>query len=429
MSKSNSKERDPYIFRARNANVPESWDVRKYSEVVDLEYGNNLPKKDRIEGDYPVYGSNGISGWHNDYHIEPPGIVVGRKGTLETKWCEEKFNVIDTAYYINEDCIKHSSIDIRYLFYNLKAFDFRILESGSAVPSLSRDDFYNETVAIPPIDEQKKISYLLQKIDEKIEVNDHINSLSEEIAQLLFKSWFVDFNSYEEFKQSDVGQIPNEFSIKNLESVLSFQRGYSYSGDELIDEESDLKPSDGYSMINLGTISPGGGYNEDGIKYCNELPKEMYRTKPGDLVISHTDMTQDLDILGSPVMVPKLDNDEMLFSHHLYKVVDNDLPTEYLYFYFLSPYFKPKAENFASGTTVLSFSSKIASDVKIPIPPEPELERFVQKTRPIFKIKEEIRKENKNLADLRDTLLPKLMTGEIRVNDLELDELEVDNEV
>ena len=318
-----------------------------------------------------------------------------------------------------------------YLLYWLKNQKSLIMNhaSGSTYPEISQRSFNDLEIELPSIHRQIKIASILRVLDEKIEVNNQIAENLEEIAQSIFKSRFVDFEPYAEFKKSDIGDVPVDFSVSSLETVLTFQRGYSYSGDDLIDDESDLEPSEGHPMINLGTISPGGGYKTDGIKFSRNLPKDRYRVEPGDLVISHTDMTQDLEILGSPVLVPELAQGEMLFSHHLYKVVETDLPVEYLYYYFLSPYFKPKAENFASGTTVLSFSSKIASDVHIPIPPQSVLEQYVEKVRPIFAKKEEIRKENNRLADLRDTLLPKLMSSEIRVDDIKLDELKLDSEV
>jgi type I restriction enzyme S subunit len=311
----------------------------------------------------------------------------------------------------------------------IRQFAIKRMTGTSGRQRVPLDIFDNKKIGLPPVEEQKKIVSVLDAIDSKIETNNRIHEILEEIAEALFESWFVDFEPYNEFRKSEIGNVPVDFSVNPLETVLSFQRGYSYSGDDLIDDESDLEPSEGYPMINLGTINPSGGYNSDGIKYSKDLPKDKYRVEAGDLVISHTDMTQDLEILGSPVLVPDLTKKEMLFSHHLYKVTESDLPAEYLYYYFLSPYFKPKAENFASGTTVLSFSSKIASDVHIPIPPQPELDQYVEKVRPIFETKEEIRKENNRLAGLRDTLLPKLMSGEVRVNDIELYELQVDSEV
>ncbi|MDR5657744.1 restriction endonuclease subunit S [Halodesulfurarchaeum sp. HSR-GB] len=318
-----------------------------------------------------------------------------------------------------------------YLYYFLKYFEdmWSQYADGTTFNSITKSDLQNLEIPYPPLKERNNIAYILNRIDDKIEVNNQINDIIEEMAQILFRSWFVEFEPYANFKDSEIGKVPDSFEVNLLEDVLSFQRGYSYSGDELIDEESDKDVLEGYPMVNLGNISPGGGYRPEKIKYCEGVPKDRYLVEPGDLVISHTDMTQDQDILGSPVIVPNLDQEPLLFSHHLYAIREVDLPKEYLYYYFLSRYFKPKAESFASGTTVLSFSSKIGLDVYIPIPPEEDLKRFVDVARPIFEVKENIRQENDNLTDLRNTLLPQLLTGEVRVNDISLDGLEVDSGV
>lgn len=301
--------------------------------------------------------------------------------------------------------------------------------SGTTVSSFNQTDLRNTVIPVPPISEQKKIGDILDNIERKININDRMDVLLGEIAQAVFESRFVDFSQYDNLVETELGKIPEEFDVKDLNEVLSFQRGYSYSGDELIDEESEKSIDDGYPMVNLGNISPGGGYRPENIKYCKNVPHERYLAEPGDLVISHTDMTQDRDILGSPVVIPKFNVEHILFSHHLYAIRDTDLPIEYLYYYFLSPYFKPKAESFASGTTVLSFSSKITSEVKIPIPSKESLESYLRIARPIFERREAIRREKELLLNLRDTLLPRLMSGEVRVNNINLEDLEVDSEV
>lgn len=324
-------------------------------------------------------------------------------------------------------------LDYLYAILNEPTFRNHLVKlttgtSGSHQRVKQRDILQYE---IPKYKESEKnvIAHIYGILDEKVEVNHNISNTALRAAEEVFRHYFVDFGPYQEFKETKIGEIPEGFSLERLENVLSLQRGYSYSGDDLIEEDSDLDLDDGYPMINLGNISPGGGYRPKKIKYCREVPKDRYLVKPGDLIISHTDMTQDKKILGSPVTVPELNNGPILFSHHLYAVQDTELPKEFLYYYFLSPYFKPKAENFASGTTVLSFSSKISSDVQIPIPPEEELKAYLNMVRPMFDEVEVVRKEIEQLAELRDALLPKLMSGEIRVSDISHNELEVANEV
>lgn len=151
-----------YTLRRQEVKKPNSWVICRLGDLLDLEYGTSLPKDEREDGSCPVFGSNGRSGWHSEYHVEAPGIIVGRKGVnLGIEWSDVGFNVIDTAYFINSNSVKTSDIDLRFLYYNLIDFDLDRLKSGSAVPGLNRDDFYNETILLPPIEEQKKfLQYL-----------------------------------------------------------------------------------------------------------------------------------------------------------------------------------------------------------------------------------------------------------------------------
>jgi len=416
-----------HIVDSEHKSAPESEDGYPYVKTSDIENG-------RINFDDISYvDEEAYQEWTRRLTPEPGDIIftreapVGRVGLIpdDAEVCLGQRTVL-----IRPDAEK---LDNQYLRYLLLSEDIQnrldSLSTGSTVDHLNLSDLRSFEITLPDIETQKRIGEILRLFDEKIAVNHSIVEILEEISETIFNQRFVDFKLYEEFKETKAGKIPDSFELKTLEDVLSFQRGYSYSGDEIIDEESEKSPSDGHPMINLGNIDPGGGYRPEKIKYCSEVPHDRYLTEPGDLIISHTDMTQDRDILGSPIIVPDLNQSPMLFSHHLYAIRNTNLPKEFLYHYFLSPYFKPKAENFASGTTVLSFSSKITSDVYIPIPPEEKLREYIDTSRPIFEKIESIRRENENLEQLRDSLLPKLMSGEVRVNDISLGELEVDSEV
>jgi type I restriction enzyme S subunit len=394
LNTSDSKKRTPYIFRKEDTEVPNSWDIRKYGDVVNLEYGNNLPKKDRIEGEFPVYGSNGITGWHNDYHIEPPGIVVGRKGTLETKWSNKRFNVIDTAYYVNEECITSESLDIKYLLYNLKTFDFQVLESGSAVPSLSRDDFYNETVAIPPIPEQKKIASILSKIDEKIEANNRIVETLEKMSQSIFKSWFLDFEPYDEFEQSELGKIPVDFEVVELGEILSLEYGDGLSKDD----------RDGGEFPVYGSNGINGSHSE----FLIEGPGVIVGRKGTIGTVNYE--SGNFWCIDTTFYLDRKEDYDLLFYYNLLK-------------------YGVRLKHLGSDSAVPGLNRNTVHDQKVAIPNETQVSEFVELIKPMYRIKDDIRNENENLVDIRDTLVPKLMSGEIRVNDIELDELEVDSEV
>ena len=134
-----------------------SYDMLPFDEVCTLEYGSSLPKRKRVPGPYPVMGSNGVSDYHNEFLVEGPAIVVGRKGSAgEVTYVEDHCFPIDTTYYIKR--VNPEKTDIRYLFHLLKSLDLPKLREGAGVPGLNRNDVYAQyELPMPPLEEQKEI--------------------------------------------------------------------------------------------------------------------------------------------------------------------------------------------------------------------------------------------------------------------------------
>jgi type I restriction enzyme S subunit len=123
--------------------IPQGWEVRKLGDILELKYGKALKKEDRRDGQYPVFGSSGIVGYHDASLVGGPGIIVGRKGNVGSVfWCDEDFFVIDTAYFVT------SSLPLRFLFYVLPTLNF--INSDAAVPGLSRNQAYTLELLVPP---------------------------------------------------------------------------------------------------------------------------------------------------------------------------------------------------------------------------------------------------------------------------------------
>ena len=130
--------------------IPEGWRTGKLGEICEFAYGKGLKSEIRVEGKYPVVGSNGIVGTHNDYLAEGPGIVIGRKGTIgEVTWVHQNFFPIDTTFYIN-DLLGVN--DLYFHYFLLKEQDFKKIGSDSAVPGLNRNQAYVSLVVIPAKD-------------------------------------------------------------------------------------------------------------------------------------------------------------------------------------------------------------------------------------------------------------------------------------
>lgn len=161
--------------------IPEGWEVKKLEEVIELTYGIGLRKKDRVEGRYPVYGSSGIIDWHNDYHVEGPGVIVGRKGNVGSMfWEYENFNPIDTTYFVE------SSLPLTYAFFNLQNQNF--INSDAAVPGLSKRQANTLPVLVPDEKILKNFdTKILQLFDLKRVLNEKNEKLKETRDLLLPK--------------------------------------------------------------------------------------------------------------------------------------------------------------------------------------------------------------------------------------------------
>jgi type I restriction enzyme, S subunit len=170
-----------------------SWPLVRVGDLVELRYGRALVEKDRRPGRVPVYGTNGQCGWHSDALAPGPGVVIGRKGQgpLGVEWCEPGFWVIDTAYFVQR---KHPGLDLRFFYYLTKYVGLNHLKDGTSNPTLSRDTFGAQLFPLPPLHDQHAIVSALSALDEKIELNRRMNETLESLAQTIFRSWFVDFD-------------------------------------------------------------------------------------------------------------------------------------------------------------------------------------------------------------------------------------------
>ena len=167
------------------------WPTVLWGELATLEYGKSLRGYDSPSGDYKVYGTNGPIGWHSEPLYPYASVIIGRKGAYRgVHYSPDPFFVIDTAFYLKPKV----ELDTRWAYYQLLTQDINGMDSGSAIPSTSREDFYGLPVDVPPLPEQRAIAHILGTLDDKIELNRRMNETLEEMARALFKSWFVNFD-------------------------------------------------------------------------------------------------------------------------------------------------------------------------------------------------------------------------------------------
>lgn len=153
--------------------VPEGWKVKKLGGVLELCYGKALKEEDRVPGDFPVYGSSGIVGTHNEALVQEPGLIVGRKGNVgSVHWADTSFFPIDTAYFVK------SELPNSFLLFLLRSMNF--LNNDAAVPGLSRSQAYSNEFFLPP---EALIHRFAQIVDSQFEMKRLINRQNTQLRQ------------------------------------------------------------------------------------------------------------------------------------------------------------------------------------------------------------------------------------------------------
>lgn len=167
------------------------WRSSTWGEEISLEYGKAHRGYESALGNVRVFGSNGPVGWTDKALAAGPGVILGRKGAYRgVQYSPHDFFVIDTAYYV----VPKTDLDMRWLYYAIRYHKLGEIDDGSPIPSTTRAAVYVRGLDVPPKEVQKEIARILGCIDDKIAINGSINQTLEAIAQAIFRSWFIDFS-------------------------------------------------------------------------------------------------------------------------------------------------------------------------------------------------------------------------------------------
>ena len=276
-------------------------------------------------------------------------------------------------------------------------------KTSTAVPIINKSTFANYEIEIPNIKEQKRIGKILSSLDDKIELNRRINDNLEQQAQALFKSWFVD-NPDSNWKKI------------SLSEVASFVGGYSYTGKELTDFSN-------VAMATIKNFMRNGGFKAEGFKGINPSAKlkECHYANLFDILVAHTDLTQNADVIGNAELLLTCGKyNSIIFSMDLVKVLPKEIfPYSFLLAAMLkNKMFKAHCLGYINGTTVLHLNKKALPEFEIRKPSDSEAKIMNETLAPYYKRMAKLLQETDKLISLRDTLLPKLMSGELKINDI-----------
>jgi type I restriction enzyme S subunit len=399
--------------RGFSRDIDWKWPMVPARKLVALNYGRALKADTRSPGKVPVFGTNGQCGWHDAPLAKAPGLILGRKGQgpLGVEWCDKDFWVIDTAYYAST---LTPDIDLKYLYHLVKYVGLNHLKDGTSNPTLSRDSFGAQLFPLPPLAEQKAIAAVLGALDDKIELNRRMNATLEAMARSLFQSWFVDFDPVrrrkdeggrikneisplfpDSFQESELGQIPNGWEVHSLNEIAHYLNGLALQK---------YPPGDGPTLpvIKIAQLRKDDSCGAD---RCNtKLPTE-YIVQDGDVLFSWSG-TLAVELWGGGPGG---------LNQHLFKVTSPEFPKWFYYLWTLFHLDDFRLIAAAKATTMGHIQRSHLTAAKVLVPQRPLLYAITGIVSPLIEQIVANKQQSRTLTTLRDTLLPKLLSGELRV--------------
>ncbi|WP_288603182.1 restriction endonuclease subunit S [uncultured Treponema sp.] len=347
----------------------EEWKECKLGDFFELHRGYDLTKSEIKEGPYPVVCSTSIMGYHNEYKVKAPGVVIGRSGTLgEVQFIDTDYWPHNTSLYVSD----FKGNFPKFIKYFLQLFGTGNVGGGSAVPTLNRNHLQALTVRVPPLPTQQKIAAILSSLDDKIELNNKINTNLEQQAQALFKNWFVDFAPFG-------GKMPEEWKVGKLSEIAEITSG----------KRPPMKQSDYSKDVSIPLVGAASV-----MGYTNQV---LYNEP---ILITGR--------VGTHGVIQRFSTDCW--------PSDNTLVVKSKYYEYVYQIMKNiDYDNMNRGSTQPLITQSDLGKVECIIPDEDNLQKFKQLVNILFSKVQENQQENQKLVNIRDTLLPKLMNGAIEV--------------
>lgn len=401
------------------------WLLTTVGEFCPFKYGKGLPERDRRAGSFGVYSSAGLVGSHDAPLVNTPGVVIGRKGTVGSiSYSASPFWPIDTTFYIDD---QPGLRDIRYTYYLLKTLGLHLMNTDSAVPGLNRENAHAVEVLIPPLDIQRNIATFLEQLDDRITLLRETNATLDAIAQTLFKSWFVDFEPVrakaedrqpegmdataaalfpDSFEESELGLVPKGWLTRSIYDMATYINGAAYKA---------FEPNAGRRGLPI-------------IKIAELKAGITTQTAFSDVVMPAKYLIETGDILFSWSGNPDTSIDTFVWQHapallnqHIFRVLPHE-SFERSFVLQMLRNLKPVFAELARNKQTTGLGHVTVADLKrlhVVHPPQSVIEQFNTIAVPIHQMIFGNEQQAQTLTQLRDSLLPRLISGQLRLPDAE----------
>ena len=373
-------------------------------DLVKIKYGKNQKKvQDDDNGKYPIYGTGGLMGYSIEYLYDKPSVLIGRKGSIEkVRYIDEPFWTVDTLFYteVNEEIVFP-----KFLYYIMSQINLGRYNEGTSIPSLRTETLNRLDLPIPDLDYQNRVLSILSSIDKKIEINEKINRNLTKLIDTNFKNYLLNFENYSEddLVSSEFGPIPKEWVVNNLTGIANYQNGLA------MQKFPPETPEDSFKVLKIKELRQG--FFDESSDLCSKNIKEECIVYDGDVIFSWS---------GS-LLVDIWTGGTCGLNQHLFKVISSNFDKWFYYCWtkFYLDQFILIAKD--KATTMGHIKRQHLEESLVLIPDEETYNNLTNLFKPLFEYLTKNKIEIKKLQSLRDTLLPKLMSGKIDVSKINCD--------
>lgn len=387
------------------------WRSGMLGDFCTLQRGFDLPARDRRPGIVPIVSSSGVSDYHDEAPVKGPGVVTGRYGTIgEVYYVESDYWPLNTTLWVKD----FKGNDPRFIYYFLKTVDYQSCNDKSGVPGLNRNDLHALAADVPDVGEQRAIAGVLGALDDKIAANRRLGRTLEALGRAVFRSWFVDFDPVTAraagrrpvgmtaavadlfpatFADSPLGPIPAGWRVAAVADLARYVNGRNFTKDAT---------GTGRMVIRIAELNSGPG----GSTVYNDVPAPPENTAfPGDLLFA---WSGSLDVY-------RWHGDAALVNQHIFKVIPADYPQWFVHYHLIEamPFFQGIAAD--KATTMGHIKREHLSHAELALPPAEVLAAADMVIQPLYVKLHQCERQSRTLAGLRDALLPRLLSGELRV--------------
>ena len=382
------------------------WKEVTLGEIAIFKTGKLNSNAAISNGEYPFFTCSPETLRINSYAFDQEAILLAgnnAEGNFSIKYYKGKFNAYQRTYVITPI---RGKVDIKFLYYALSLClkQLKNMSQGTSTKFLTVTILNSFSVKLPSISDQRRIASILSSLDRKIELNNKINADLEEMAQAIFKNWFVDFEPFKDgkFVDSELGMIPEGWKVGRLDEIADVVGGST---------PSKAKP-EYYTQKGIAWLTPKDLSNHPAVYTSRgeiDITEEGYNSTSTKLMPKGTILFTS----RAPIGYISIAQNDICTNQGFKSLVPKKAGTCFLYCFL--KYVTPVIENKSTGSTFKEASGSLMKSLQVIMPEQKVFEDFETIVSPLFARIESLEKENSRLSLLRDTLLPRLMSGELEV--------------